>query len=419
MKASPNGNHPNNQLWAHVDINSYFATLLQQENPYLRNKPVGVLKAAGRTCIIAASKEAKTYGVITGCRLAEARALCPKLITVPAPFDLCLSATRQLRTIFTSFVPDVEIFSLDEAFLDLRPCRRLYPDPFEFGKLVQHTIKETLGSWVTCNVGIGRSRLLAKMTGEISPKGSVTQVTENTILGLLASTPFSAVCGIGHRLKQRLCDIGISSLLQVSFLSDEELVSTLGPFWAVEVRKMSGGEDPELLQRIHSNDHMKCVSRTITGYGLCDSEEIIKRTLYNLTLEVITKVRIMKLAGRRVSMFVQGRDESWRGHHTSQSYLQHTAEMFSYVYDRLYKTCHRTFPVLRFGVALSLLKEQSGIQEPLFSTWHTQERLESAVDSIREKYGNFAIRSGLLTTGPVIKQEVTGYLGDKKFYGLE
>lgn len=407
------------EIWVHVDINSYFATLLQQENPLLRNRPIGVTKAEGRTCIIAASKEAKQFGVKTGCRLAEARALCPKILPVPASFEMCLSATRRLRDLFTSLVPDVEIFSLDEVFMNLTPCQHMYPNPHHFGALVQRRIQETLGSWVTCNVGIGQSRLLAKMTSEISPKGSITEVTEENMLTLFAEAPFSAVCGIGRRLEQRLKIIGVRSLFQIPLVGDEELIQAVGPFWADQIRRMSRGEDPDLLHRVHTDTIMKSVSRTITGYGLCNSEETIKRVLYNLTSEVIAKVRAMELAGRRVSVFLEGRDQSWGSHLTSQSHIQHTTEMFSYLYGRLYKAWKRTFPIIRFGVALSLLKEQAEIQAQLLPEWHKQERLESAVDIVREKYGMFAVRSALLTNGPIIKQEVTGYLGDKKFYGLD
>ena len=110
-----NGAFPSS-LWAHVDINSYFATLLQQENPALRGKPVGIVKEVGRTCIIAASKEAKALGVGTGSRLQDAKHV-PDLILVPAQFDFYLDATKRLKRLFESLAPTVQIFSLDELLL--------------------------------------------------------------------------------------------------------------------------------------------------------------------------------------------------------------------------------------------------------------------------------------------------------------
>jgi DNA polymerase-4 len=107
--------------WLHIDINAYFATLAQQEVPALRGKPLAIIKDKGRTCVIAASKEAKQYGVKTGEPLRAARVKCPHIITWPAPFELAWSATRELQSLFNELSPDTEIFSLDEAFIPFHP----------------------------------------------------------------------------------------------------------------------------------------------------------------------------------------------------------------------------------------------------------------------------------------------------------
>ncbi|HKY74126.1 MAG TPA: hypothetical protein VJ246_02320 [Patescibacteria group bacterium] len=404
------------ELWVHVDINSYFATLVQQENPVLRGKPVGILKSVGRTCVIAASKEAKACGVETGCRLQEAKKLCPNLIAVPAAFELYWSATHRLHALFQSFVPDVELFSLDEAFLNLSPCTRIYPNPYEFGRLIQQKIRETLGEWVTCNVGIAHSRLVAKMASEVSGKGSVTVVTKDDLLSFLANTPFKDVCGVGRGLERRLNTIGVTSLLQLHFIPDDALERAVGPFWIRELRKMSCGEDPAFLHRVETEGHMKSVGRTMTGYGLCHDETVIRRTLLNLTTEVVMKVRTMGLAGRYVGVFLEGREQSWADHRTLPYYIQHTKEMFQLIYQHMYHSWTRTFPILRFGVSLSHLKPQSDIQQPLLPEWHKQERIERAITTAATKFGLFTVRPAtMLDSDSVIRPEVTGYLGDKKY----
>lgn len=404
--------------WAHVDINSYFATMMQQENPHLRGKPVGILKSAGRTCIIAASNEAKTYGVKTGCRVSEAKQLCPGIILVPALFDLYLSATHLLRDVLLSLTPNPEIFSLDEAFLPLESCSSLYPNPHTFGSLVQQRIQQALGSWVRCNVGIASTRFLAKMAGEVSPKNSVRIILKQNELSLLASTPFKDVCGIGFRLEKRLLASGITSLAHIPFFTHEELVEILGPFWAVEIKRMSMGIDPLFLTRITPNKPMQCVSRTITGYGLCNDEDVIRRTLLNLTTEVIMKIRTMKLAGRRISVFLEGRTERWSKHITTQTPICHTKEMFEYIYNNMYISSQRNFPVIRFGVSLSLLEKQRA-QLHLLQEWNKQEKIEQAIEDVTQKHGLFSLRPAtLLHQDVIIRPEVTGYLGDKQFLGL-
>jgi hypothetical protein len=105
----PPTHHPSDWI-ALIDMNAYFATLEQQANPLLRGKPVGVLKEAGRSCIIAASKEAKVKGVKTGCSVYDARMLCPDLITVPANFDRYFHNTQLLKSLFEELSPDVYVF---------------------------------------------------------------------------------------------------------------------------------------------------------------------------------------------------------------------------------------------------------------------------------------------------------------------
>ncbi|MBI5151762.1 MAG: hypothetical protein HZA34_04300 [Candidatus Pacebacteria bacterium] len=404
-------------MWVHVDINSYFATIIQQENPLLRGKPVGIIKSKGRTCIIAASKEAKTFGVTTGCSLKEARIRCPHLITVPAAFPLYLSATQRLKRLCTSLVPHAEMFSLDEAFLSLTECAHLYPDPHTFGSLIQQRIREELGEWVTCNVGIAESKLLAKMASETGKKGSITCVTGDSLLALLATTSFKDVCGVGWGLSARLQTLGVTSLLQISFIPDEQLIPCVGPFWAKELRAMSMGKDPDFLTRKRSAS-MKSVGRTITGRALCRDPRIIKQTLYNLTAEVIAKVREMRLAGRQIGVFLEGDGKRWGAHVTTQTPVKHTLEMFLFLYDKVQNEWIDQFPVIRFGVSLSLLTSQAHNQEQILPEWQKQERVEMAVGMINKKHGLFAVRSALLLGHSLIFPEVNGYLGDRQYYGL-
>ncbi len=405
---------PDSACWAHVDINSYFATLLQQENPALRGRPVGIVKEAGRTCIIAASKEAKALGVGTGSRLADARHI-PDLVLVPAQFDFYLDATKRLKRLFESLTPSVQIFSLDEAFINLSHCRRLYPDLNEFGELVQDKIKAELGEWVTANVGISWNRFLAKMAGETAPKGSVTQITHSNLDEKFSTTSFGDVCGVGFRLERRLAALGVRNLYQLHLITDQELKHYFGPFWSVQLRRMSLGEEPDLFSHIDANPHMKSVGRSITGYRLCDDEAEIKRVLYNLVIEVTSKTRAMQLAGRQISVYLHGEDQYWFDHVTLPSYTDQSKEMFELVYHHLYQRWERSFKVIKFGVRLGLLKPATQIGRPLWESWHRQQRLEQAVDRISDKYGLFAVRPASLLKGTLIRPEVTGFLGDKLY----
>lgn len=440
--------HIPHSTFLHVDINSYFATMLQQENPQLRGKPVGVVKDEGRTCIIAASKEAKKLGVQTGSRVADARELIPDLITVPAHFDLYLHATKQLQKIFTSFSPDLNIFSLDEAFLNLTHCQTyLYKNPHNIAQQIKQTIKKELGDWVTCNIGISYTKLLAKIASEISPKDSIFEITHENRDAVLSTVSFRDVCGVGYRLEKKLKMIGATTPYLIRLCSDQELLQQVGPFWLKELRKISYGEDPQFLCSLDSSQsiipqnsrretwlnkprsetvlseggihlldtqtQMKSVGRSITGYALENNEHAIKRVLYNLIEEVTYKVRKMHLVGRHVSIGISGHDRSWFAHKTVQFPIRHTQEMFDVAYHQLYHHWQRTFPVIKYWVRLDKLQSELSIPESLLPSWQKQKMLSTAIDKVSEKYGLFTVKSGLLLQGDVIRPEVTGFLGDK------
>lgn len=406
----------------HVDINSYFATLLQQENPKLRGIPVGVQKSVGRTILIATSKEAKQHGIKTGCSIYEARRLYPQIKTVAAEFDRYLDCTRRLKRLFDSLAPDVFIFSLDEAFIDLTHCQRLYPDPAAFGREVQQKIKAELGEWVTCNVGISYNRLLAKMASEISPPDSIFEITEHNRDAILARVGFKDVCGIGHGLEKKLRRLGIDHPYAINFWTEEELLPTFGPFWTPELKRIARGEDSHGLALTQNaswtRKPMKSVGRTITGYKLANDETHIRQVLYNLTEEVIYKVRKMDMAGRHIGVGLWGEDQSWYGHRTLKFYVRHTNEMFDLIYGELYKSWQRSFKVIKFGVFLSDLKVMSEVPVSLLPEWHRQERVSKAIDAMTEKYGLFTVKPAALLNFKMIRPEVTGYLGDRKYYGL-
>lgn len=404
-------------IWLHIDINSYFATMLQQEVPSLRGKPLGILKEAGRSCIIAASNEAKLFGIKTGCSLSEARQKCPQLISLPAPFEQCLSATKQLRRLFYQLSPDTEIFSLDEAFIYFTPLSQQYDSPQVFAQHIQQQIKQQLGEWVQCNIGISHNRLLAKIASETAPKGSIFEITEENMAAVLALVPFGNVCGVGFRLEKKLKQLGVTVPYQINLIDDETLEVQCGLYWARELRKIGKGEEPELLARPRFKPGMKSISRSITGYQPLTNKQQIKRVLYNLSVEVLYKSRQLSLAGRQPSVALYGSNgEFWSSHKTVSHHIRHLQEFFEIIYHQLYRSDLPEFAVIKFAVCLSLLEPWQQLTDSLLPSWQQREKVAAAVDKLTEKYGLFAVRSGLLhKKKEIIMPEVTGFLGDQAF----
>lgn len=398
----------------HVDINSYFATIIQQENPHLRGKPVGIIKSEGRTCLIASSKEAKKIGIGTGTRSSEAKKIFHDIILIPASFERYLDTTHRLKKIFEAVSPDVFIYSLDEAFIDLSHCQRyLYSNLLETAQHIQETIQKELGSWVTSNVGIGPNRFLAKMASETAPKGSIFQVHEDNKDVILARTHFKDVCGIGFRLGKKLEKMNVTVPYQIRFFSEEQLSLVFGPFWSKELLKMAYGDEPHFLKILDRNiPHMKSVGRSITGYRLYSDENEIKGILTNLCLEVVDKARKMQLAGRQVWIGLSGQNSFWQKHITLPHPFNHSKDMLFWM-QNLYSQWEKDFKIIKFAIRLSLLEPDN--QPQLLPAWQKQEALQTALDAVNERFGLFTLRPASIDPHHLIRPEVTGFLGDRKY----
>lgn len=405
------------QQWLHIDINSYFATLLQQEVPALRGRPLAIVKDVGRTCVIAASKEAKKFGIGVGTNVVAAKKLVPNLKILPCEFEHYLSATRILKQIFTSFSPDIEIFSLDETFLYFPPLWRHYVSAQDLARLIAQQIKKELGEWVTCNIGIARTRFLAKMAGETAPKDSITWVKSTDEWPLLATTQFKDVCGIGPRLETKLALLNINRLLQINFVSLEKLETIVGSFWAAELKNMAQGNDPLLLTRI--NDYqsrpMKSIGRSITGFQLWQNPGQLKAVVENLAAEAMFKARTLHLLPRQLSIGFFSNQQRWFTHRTFGYPLFHTRQVSDWLWQ-LVENSWRPFPVIKVAIRLSLLEPEYLVNPPLTPSWQRAEQLEMAVNALANRYGLYTVSRGWQLQTPTIKPEVTGFFGDKAFY---
>lgn len=419
----------------HVDLNSYFATVEQQQNPFLRGKPVGIVKDLGRACVISASREAKLDGIKTGSNIFEARLLCPRLILIKADFDKYLHYTKAFFSLIRSFAPQIHLFSLDEAFLDVSDCVRLYGSAERLAEKIQERIFQRLGGWVTASIGIAGNYMLAKLAGDQSPKGGYFRITTGNRDRILAAARPADICGIGPRLAERLAGLGINNVLTIRALSDKVLRHRFGPFWGLELRRIAWGEDSHLFSFLDRNEHMKGVGRTITGTRPCDDEDEIRRVIRNLVEEVTLKLRQMDMAGRQVSMFLEGgtpwlgvyggpesnalqwpeEHRVWYRRRTLKYYVRHPDEVFNLLYLGIYRSWKRSFPIIRFGVRLGLVRPISEIPDCWLPSWKKREKVWHAVDSINEKYGLFSVRSATLLKSTIIHPEVTGYLGDKLY----
>jgi len=198
-------------------MDSYFASIEQQANPDLQGKPIGITGGdrLTRTVLAAASKEAKLLGVKTGMRIFEAKSICPDLITVCGDSYKYLEISQILFKIFKKYSPLMEIFSIDEVFIDVTKTKHLFKNELNIISLIKKEIRNTLGSIITCSVGVSHNKLLAKLASSVKKPDGIYKIEKNHLPQILDNFSLDDLCGIGPKIKKRLETLGIFTFSQL------------------------------------------------------------------------------------------------------------------------------------------------------------------------------------------------------------
>ena len=381
----------------HLDMNSYFASAEQQANPYLRGKPVGIVKAEGRGCIIAASAEAKKYGIQTGTTVWESTRLCSSILLVPANMEKYFSLTQRLIRIAEDYSPIVEVFSIDEMFLDVSEVLPQYGGgAWEIALRLKEDIRENLGEWMRCSVGISFNKISAKLASEMQKPDGLTFLTTNDYLEKTESVAVEKVCGIGRSRTQWLLSRGIFSLGQArKFRLPAELESLV---W------LQGTDELVTGWKLPS---AKSVSRTYTAFKDIWRGEEVKKLVRNLVEEAAGKLREMKMAGRTISLALSSvTGGSFWARKTGKNPINDPSTIFTLLWKEY--EGKPLLPVRFAGVGVSNLG--FNFQLPIFKQ---KQELLKAADEVNQRFGGFTLYPARLLGGELIRPEVTGFFGDK------
>jgi DNA polymerase-4 len=233
------------QVWERaimlVDMNAFFASVEQLDFPELRGLPVAVTNGEAGTCIITSSYEARACGIRTGMRLKEAYKLCPPLIRrASRPYRYADVSARIMRALH-DVTPDVEVFSVDEAFLDVTRCQSLWGSPQRIAELTRAKVFEASG--LSCSVGLSSNKTVAKYAAKLHKPDGMTVIAPEDVAARLESVPVTELCGIGHGIGEFLAAHGVHSCGDMRHLP----VSVLAQRWGSIGRRiwlMAQGRDP-------------------------------------------------------------------------------------------------------------------------------------------------------------------------------
>lgn len=237
------------QDWPRVialaDMNAFFASIEQARNPHLVGKPVGITNGMTGTCIITCSYEARSYGVHTGMRVKEARKLCPSFIQLPANPVLYAEVSSNIMQILHEITPDIEIFSVDEAFLDISRCKKIWHDAEAIGIEIKHKVFSVSG--VRCSVGISGDKTTAKYAAKRYKPDGLTIIPPWEAANTLIDVPVMEICGINKGIAAFLAKRGAFTCGDVAKLP----ISVLGQRFGnpgKRIWQMCQGKDPDQVE---------------------------------------------------------------------------------------------------------------------------------------------------------------------------
>lgn len=399
----------------HIDFDSFFASVEQQYNPNLRGKPLGVTAANGRTCIIASSREAKKLGIGTGSRTYEAKKICPDLILVPADFVKYFEVSKKFINICKDYSPLVELFSIDELFLDVTPTAHLFNGVFGIVNEIKKRIREEIGEYITASFGISYNKLLAKMGSGLNKPDGIFEITHKNIDLVYKSAKLTAICGIGERIKSRLNNLGVFNLLDIRRVPYHRLVSEFGKAEAQFLKNISEGKDDCEIIPYNLAPDVKSIGR---NYCLpkneYDKRKILQNT-YELWEEISIKLRRLNKKARTLGFSLRG-NINIHGRKTYDFYFDDSKNLFN-LFNSLFEENREMFNlkdsyIRQISVWVCGLENSENLTLSLFDS-SKKNSLVSVIDSVNERFGNHTIRNGFLLYADRLATVPNGYLADR------
>ena len=246
--------------WLFVDLNSYFASVEQETRPELRGQPIGIVPIEAKTaCVIAASYQAKTYGVKTGMRADEALTVCPHLQLVQARPKLYVEYHHKIAAAIERCIPLRDVMSCDEFASELMGRERNLPNASDIAYAIKQAIREQ-GKSLRCSVGLGPNRLLAKIAADMQKPDGLMVIERRHLPDALCCLDLSDIPGIGAKMEARLTAAGIKTVRELYALSRESMSAIWGSVLGDRLWLLLRGEDfldpePRKLQTI-SHQHI-------------------------------------------------------------------------------------------------------------------------------------------------------------------
>jgi len=378
----------------HIDMNAFFASVEQKCNPRLRGRPIAVIGSAGRTVVTTCSYEARAFGVKTGMNKYEAKRVCPSLIFVIADNRKYVDTSTRIFSIFKRYTPAVEVYSVDEAFLEFSNTGLLKRVPEKIACEIKETIFREIG--ITCSVGIAPNKLLAKLASGMEKPDGLTVINDGGVKEVMSGLPVDRLCGIGKKLAARLALMNIrtcaelaacpAGLLRLRFGINGERLSLMG----------RGLDASPVIPTGTERGIVKSVGHSTTLPRDISERALIENYILKLSEMAASRARRHSLKGARVTLTLRYSDFTTFTRQATMPVATDDARVISRVASSILDSLTIKLPLRLIGVTMGKLVGGGGVQADLFDKERRRGDLLGAMDLINERFGSFSVTWGAL-----------------------
>jgi DNA polymerase IV len=374
----------------HADADSFFAAVEQRDDPRLRGRPVIV----GGGVVLAASYEAKAFGVETAMGGRRARRLCPQAAVVPPRFSAYSEASKAMFRVFEDMSPSVEGLSIDEAFLDVRGLEHIWGEPYEIAVRLRHRVRDEVGLPVT--VGVARTKFLAKVASGVAKPDGLLLVPAERELAFLHPLPVERLWGVGAITAGKLRGRGLTTVGDVAARSEAELVSWLGRASGRHLHALAHNRDPRPVRagrRRGSIGSQRALGRRPR------SLEAVDAVLVGLVDGVTRRMRVARRVGRTVVLRLRFDDFSRA---TRSHTLPHATAQTDAILAVARGLLAAATPTIErrgltlVGLSVANLEDGRTVQLTLPLGGRRSDALDAALDEVRERFGASAVTRAVL-----------------------
>ncbi len=382
----------------HCDLNNFFASVSLLDNQTLRDLPVAVCgsKAERHGIVLAKNEIAKKFGVKTAEAIWQAKQKCPDLVILPPNYEKYEEYSKRAREIYARYTDKIEPFGIDECWLDVTGSTMLFGSGEEIAHKIRREIKAELG--ITISVGVSFNKVFAKLGSDMKKPDAVTVLSRENFRDKIYHLPVSSLLFAGRKTAEKLNSLGVFSIGDLTLISEETLIRTLGKNGS-DLRRYALGLDESPVADMNTKTPPKSIGKSVTGATDFTNEEEVWHTLLRLSEEVTEKLKKEGLFAGGVQVHI--RDANLSTKEPSRALLCPTdlaIVLAEAALDLFRENYFWEIPLRSIGVrAINLKKDIIAEQTDMFQNPESAaklETIENSIHSIREKFGRDSLKRG-------------------------